>query len=80
MLVQGIEICEEAAAEIELLRGEVDSKDALAYRHLRSLYDERGDEISKLKEEIIELENACRSYQKSRDRAMRALVEAVRGE
>ena len=35
--------------EIERLRAEVGSKDAQAYRHMRRLFDERGDEIERLK-------------------------------
>ena len=70
----------EAADEIERLRAEVDSKDAQAYRHMRRLYDERGDEIARLEAEIRELGSALTSMSKSRDRAIRALTEAVRGE
>ena len=74
----------EAADEIERLRAELDSKDAVAYDELRRLYDNRGDElrneIRNLERENRELEDACRSYRQARDRALRALEVAVRGE
>lgn len=70
----------DSADEIERLRAEVDSKDAQAYLHLRRLYDERGEDIAKLEDEIRELGSALTSMSKSRDRAMRALQEAVRGD
>lgn len=72
--------CTEAADEIERLRAEVDSKDSVAYNELNRLYVLRGNEIQTLKDEIRELENACRSLTKARDRAIRALTEALRGD
>lgn len=67
---------QEAMDEIERLRAELDSRDTQAYQYAKRLCDK----IAGLEAEIRELGSALTSMSKSRDRAIRALTEAVRGE
>lgn len=45
----------DAADEIERLRAEVDSQDALAYRAIEKMYHDRGLEIERLRAEVDRL-------------------------